>query len=107
MGKMEGGTLTLGPYVQVNLIDLFLLILHNMSVLTPYIQTTPGQNLYTAAVAITAIVCLIIGTVCGVLLTVCISRWKKKERISKPAPNTQEQQQTAVVYEEVDTQSKK
>ena len=31
----------------------------------------------------------------------------KKGRSSKPAPNTQEQQQVAVVYEEVDTQSKK
>ena len=44
---------------------------------------------------------------CGVLLTVCISRWNKNRRSSKPAPNTQEQQQTVVVYEEVDTQSKK
>ena len=44
---------------------------------------------------------------CGALLTVCISRWNKKEHSSKPAPNTQEQQQTVVVYEEVDTQSKK
>ena len=49
----------------------------------------------------------IAGTVCGVLLTVCISRWNKKRRSSKPVPNTQEQQQTVVVYEEVDTQSKK
>ena len=49
----------------------------------------------------------ITGTVCGALLTVCISRWNKKEHSSKPAPNTQEQQQAAVVYEEVDTQSKK
>ena len=48
----------------------------------------------------------IAGTVCGVLLTVCISRWNKKRRGSKPAPNTQ-QQQAVVVYEEVDTQSKK
>ena len=47
------------------------------------------------------------GAVCGVLLTVCISRWNKKRRGSKPAPNTQQQQQTAVVYEEVDTQNKK
>ena len=44
---------------------------------------------------------------CGALLTVCISRWNKKGHSSKPAPNTQEQQQAAVVYEEVDTQSKK
>ena len=47
------------------------------------------------------------GTVRGALLTVCISRWNKKGHSSKPAPNTQEQQQTAVVYEEVDTQNKK
>ena len=44
---------------------------------------------------------------CGALLTVCIIRWNKKRHSSKPAPNTQEQQQAAVVYEEVDTQSKK
>ena len=49
----------------------------------------------------------IAGTVCGTLLTVCISRWNKKGRGSKPAPNTQEQQQAVVVYEEVDTLSKK
>ena len=49
----------------------------------------------------------IAGTVCGVLLTVCISWWNKKRCSSKPAPNTQEQQQTVAVYEEVDTLSKK
>ena len=53
------------------------------------------------------LVAFIAGTVCGALLTVCISRWNKKEHSSKPAPNTQEQQQAAAVYEEVDTQSKK
>ena len=47
------------------------------------------------------------GALCGALLTVCISRWNKKGRSSKPAPNTEKQQQAAVVYEEVDTQSKK
>ena len=74
-------------------------------ILTPYILTTPGQNLSTAtAIAITAIVCLIIGILFGALLTVCTSRWNKKGCSSKPAPNTQEEQQ--VVYEEVDTQSK-
>ena len=31
----------------------------------------------------------------------------RKDISSKPAPNTQEQQQAAVVHEEVDTQSKK
>ena len=49
----------------------------------------------------------IAGILCGVLLTVCISSWNKKRRGSKPVPNTQEQQQAAVVYEEVDTLSKK
>ena len=72
----------------------------------------PEKSLSTAAaVAITAIVCSLVvfiaGTVCGALLTVCISRWNKKRCSSKPAPNTEEQQQTVAVYEEVDTQSKK
>ena len=47
------------------------------------------------AIAITAIVCSLVmfitGALCGALLTVCISRWNKKESSSKPAPNTQEQ----------------
>ena len=78
------------------------------SILTP----VPDKSLSTAtAVAITAIVCSLVafitGTLCGALITVCISRWNKKRRSSKPAPNTQEQQQAAVVYEEVDTQNKK
>ena len=72
----------------------------------------PDRSLSTAAAAaIAGIVCLLVafiaGTVCGALLTVCISRWNKKGHSSKPAPNTQEQQQAVVVYEEVDTQSKK
>ena len=72
----------------------------------------PEKSLSTAATAaISAVVCLLVafiaGTVCGVLLTVCISRWNKKGRSSKPAPNTQEQQQAVVVYEEVDTLNKK
>ena len=49
----------------------------------------------------------IAGTVCGALVNVCISRWNKKEHSSKPAPNTQEHQQAAAMYEEVDTLSKK
>ena len=74
--------------------------------------SAPDKSLSTAATAaIAAVVCLLVafvaGTVCGVLLTVCISRWNKKGRSSKPALNTQEQQQAAVVYEEVNTQSKK
>ena len=44
---------------------------------------------------------------CGALVTVCISRWNKKRRSSKPAPDTQEQHQAVAVYEEVDTPSKK
>ena len=72
----------------------------------------PDKSLSTAATAsIATVVCSLVtfitGTVCGALLIVCISRWNKKGRSSKPAPNTQEQQQAAVVYEEVDTQSKK
>ena len=41
------------------------------------------------------------------MLTVYIRRWNKKGHSSKAAPNTKEQQQATVVYEEVDTQSKK
>ena len=88
----------------------YLLMLHcyPQSTLTP----TADKSLSTsAAVAITAVVFLLVafiaGTVCGALVNVCISRWNKKRRSSKPAPNTQEQQQASVVYEEVDTQSKK
>ena len=84
----------------------YLLMLHcyAQSTLTP----TADKSLSTsAAVAITAVVFLLVafiaGTVCGALVNVCISRWNKKGRSSKPAPNTQEQQQRAVVYEEVDT----
>ena len=85
----------------------FYLPVHTNLIHTP----VPDKSLSTAATAaITAVVCSLVmfitGTVCGVLLTVCISRRKKKRRSSKPAPNTQEQQ-TVVVYEEVDTQSKK
>ena len=70
------------------------------------------KSLSTAAfVAIIAVICLLVafiaGTVCGALLMVCISRWNKKGHGSKPAPNTQEQQQAALVHEEVDTQNKK
>ena len=72
----------------------------------------PENNLSTAAtVAIAAVVCSLVmfiaGTLCGFLLTVCINRWNNKGRSSKPAPNTQEQQQAAVVYEEVKMQNKK
>ena len=86
----------------------FYLSVHKNLILTP----VPDKSLSTATTAaITAVLCLLVafiaGTVCGVLLTVCISRWNKKRRSSKPAPNTQEQQQTVIVYEEVDTQSKK
>ena len=72
----------------------------------------PDKSLSTAATAaITAVVCSLVmfitGALCGALLIVCIIRWNKKGHSSKPAPNTQEQQQAAVVYEEVDTQNKK
>ena len=64
-----------------------------------------------AAIAITVAICLLVafitGALFGALITVCINRWNKKGHSSKPAPSTQEQQQAAVVYEEVDTQSKK
>ena len=78
------------------------------SVLTP----VPDKSLSTAATAaIAALVCSLVtfvaGTLCGTLLTVCISKWNKKERSCKPATNTQEQQQAAVVYEEVDTMQNK
>ena len=86
----------------------FYLSVHKNLILTP----VPDKSLSTAATAaITAVLCLLVafvaGTVCGVLLTVCISRWNKKGCSSKPAPNTREQQQTVAVYEEVDTLSKK
>ena len=49
-------------------------------------------------------VTFVAGALFGALTTVCISRWNKKRRGSRPAPNTQElQQQAVVVYEEVDT----
>ena len=78
------------------------------SILTP----APDKSLSTTAtIAIAAIVCSLVtfiaGALCVVLLTVCISRWNKKGHGSKLAPNTQEQQQAAAVYEEVDTQTKK
>ena len=77
-------------------------------ILTP----VPDKSLSTAAtIAISAVVCLLLafiaGSVCGALLTVCISRGNKKRRSSKPAPNTEEQQQTVAVYETVDTLSRK
>ena len=91
-------------------INFYLSFHTNLSslILTP----VPDKSLSaTAAVAIASVVCLLVafitGTVCGALITVCINRWNKKGRNSKPATNTQEQQQAAVVYEEVDTQSKK
>ena len=78
------------------------------SILTP----VSDKSLSTAATAaITAVVCSLVmfitGALLGALITVCISRWNTKGRSSKPASNTQEHQQAAVVYEEVDTQSKK
>ena len=107
MGRMEGGTLTLRACAQVNVMKLLFIFFH-LSSLPAYSNYTPGQSLSTgAAVAITAIVCLITGTLFGALLTVCISRWNKKGHSSKSVPNAQEQQQAVAVYEEVDIQNKK
>ena len=50
------------------------------SVLTPYILTTPGQTPSTpAAIAITAIVCLITGALLGALITVCTYQQVEQE----------------------------
>ena len=110
MGEMEGGTQTLRVCVQVNasLAAFFIFYYFYVQFFTP----APDKSLSTtAAVAIAATVCSLVtfitGTLCGALVPVCISRWNKKERSSEPAPNTHEQQQAAVVYEEVDTQNKK
>ena len=101
MGKMEGGTLTLRVSVQVMCCFFYhSILLISLLVLDKSLSTA-------STVAITAVSAFITGTVCGVLLTVCISRWNKKERGSKPVPNAQEQQQAAVVYEEVDTLNEK
>ena len=94
--------------ILLHVASFFTFSIHLSSLLIP----TPDKSLSTAAtIAITAVVCsllmFIAGAVCGALLTVCISRWNKKRHSSKPVPNTQEQQQTVVVYEEVDTLSKK
>ena len=107
---MGGGILTLETCAQVKW-PIFLILLY----ISPpqFLRISiPDKSLSTAATAaITAVVCSLVmfitGALCGALLTVCISRWSKKGHGSKPAPNTQEQQQAAVVYEEVDTQNKK
>ena len=107
---MGGGTLTLETCAQVKR-PVFVILLY-ISPPQFLCISIPDKSLSTAATAtITAVVCLLVafiaGTLCGALITVCISRWNKKGRNSKPAPNTEKQQQAAVVYEEVDTQSKK
>ena len=76
--------------------------------LSSLLISAPDESLSTeTAVAITAVFCLlvvfIIGALSGTLFTVCINRWNKRGHSSKPAPNTQEQQQAVAVYEEVDT----
>ena len=77
----------------------------------PSSAVVPLPSVVTPPLAITGAVCslvaFIFGTLCGALLTLCISRWNKKGHSSKQAPNTLEQQQATVVYEEVDTLSKK
>ena len=102
---MEGGVLTLRACAQVKNYFAYLSIIIPQSVFLDFIPATA------AVLAITGVVCLLVafitGALCGALITVCISRWNKKGHSSKQAPNTQEQQQAAVVYEEVDTQNKK
>ena len=111
MGKMEGGTLTLRACALVNRLAKGYLVYYSI-VLSLILIPIPDKSLSTVATAtITAVVCSLVtfitGALCGALLTVCIIRCNKKGRSSKPAPNAQEQQQAAVVYEEVDPQSKK
>ena len=111
MGEMGGGTQTLRVCVQVNanyLLFVFVNFYYVHLIFTP----APDKSLSTAATAaIAAIVCSLVtfitGTMCGALLTVCINPWNKKGHSSEPAPNTQEQQQAAVVYEEVDPRRQK
>ena len=87
----------------------YLLMLHWYMCLSSVNSCTYCRQKFvsSAAVAIKAVVFLlvafIIGALCGALLAVCISRWNKKRFSSKPTPNTQEQQQTVAVYEEMDT----
>ena len=60
-----------------------------------------------ATVAITAVLCLLVAFVAGVLccglVTVCISRWNNKGHSSNPASNIQKRQQPVPEYEVVDT----
>ena len=110
MGKMGGGTLTLETCAQVKR-PVFVILLY-ISPPQFLCISIPDKSLSTAATAaITAVVCLLVafiaGALCGALITVCISRWNKKGRSCKSAPNTQEQQKAAVVYEEVDPLNKK
>ena len=107
---MECGVLTLRAYAQVK--NYFCLSFHVLQSFFLDFIPVPENNLSTAAViAITAVICVLVafiaGTLCGALLIVRISRWNKKERSYKPAPNTQEQQQVDVEYEKMDAQSQK
>ena len=108
---MEGGTLILRVYAQVKNYFAYLSIIVLQSFFLDFIPV-PDNNLSTAAViAITAVICVLVafiaGTLCGVFLIVCIRRWNTKEQRYKPAPNTQEQQQVDVEYEEMDAKSQK
>ena len=107
MEEMGGGILTLETCAQVKWPILLYISPPQFLCIS-----IPDKSLSTAATAaITAVVCSLVmfiaGTLCGALLTVCISRWNKKGHSSKPAPSTEKQQQAAVVYEEVDTRNKK
>ena len=98
MGEMEGGTLTLRVYAQVMYFSY-----HSILLISLLLFVSDKSLSKVPAVTITAVFAFIAGALCGALLTVCISRWKKKRCSSKPAPNMQEQQQTVPEYEEVDT----
>ena len=76
-----------------------------MHLVSLFISVTDEGLSRAAALAIAAVVCLLVafiaGTVCGVLLSVCISRWNKKKSNSNPTSNIQEPQQAVPVYDEV------
>ena len=80
-----------------------------ISPLTSLLVSVSDESLSTAAVtAITAVVCSLVTFIacwdCVWCIDHCLHQQVEQEICSsKPAPNTQEQQQAAAVYEEVDT----
>ena len=56
-------------------------------------ESLSTANIVAITAVISSLVAFIAGTVCGALLTVCISRWNKKRDGFKPAPNIEEQPQ--------------